>query len=120
MIISYLKNLGISLLIFFIGSFLITLLSYFNLLNNTLINIFNIVIPVISLFVGGILTGRISKSKGYLEGIKFGGILIIILILFNILGLNNGINIKLILLCIILLLSSMIGSMIGINKKVDK
>lgn len=121
MIISYLKNLGISLLILLGGTFLITILNYFNIINPLFTNILNIIIPIVSLFIGGLLIGRESNNKGYLEGIKFGSIYALFIILYNILMVNSKFNFKIILLCIILIISAMIGSMIGINKKeVDK
>lgn len=117
MIISFLKNLGISLILLLLSSFITTILNYFNIINAFILNIFNIIIPIISLFVGGYLIGKETNKLGYLEGIKFGSIFAVILVLFNILGLGNGINFKIITLCLILIISSMIGSMIGINKK---
>ena len=117
MIISYLKNLGISLLILLGGTFLITILNYFNIINPIFTNILNIIIPIVSLFIGGLLIGRESNNKGYLEGIKFGSIYALFIILYNILMVNSKFNFKIILLCIILIISAMIGSMIGINKK---
>ena len=101
MIISYLKNLGISLLILLGGTFLITILNYFNIINPIFTNILNIIIPIVSLFIGGLLIGRESNNKGYLEGIKFGSIYALFIILYNILMVNSKFNFKIILLCII-------------------
>ena len=107
-----------SLLIYLI---IITTLNYFNIINPIFTNILNIIIPIVSLFIGGLLIGRESNNKGYLEGIKFGSIYALFIILYNILMVNSKFNFKIILLCIILIISAMIGSMIGINKKeVDK
>ena len=75
------------------------------------------IIYSICLFIGGLLIGRESNNKGYLEGIKFGSIYALFIILYNILMVNSKFNFKIILLCIILIISAMIGSMIGINKR---
>lgn len=121
MIMNYLKNLGISILILLGGIFFTTLLNYFNIITPVILNIFNIIIPIISLFVGGLLIGKESQNKGYLEGIKFGSIYIIFIIIFNLLTSKSAFNFKIFILCLILIISSTIGSMIGINtKKVDK
>lgn len=116
MIIKYLKYLGISLGILLILTFITTTLNYLNIINITTTNILNTINLVISLFIGGYLIGKTKTNKGYLEGLKFGGIYTLIIIIFNILT-KTKFSYKIIILCIILLLSSMIGSMIGINKK---
>ncbi len=120
MILKYLKYLGISLGILLILSFLTTSLNYLHIINNTTINILNTINLILSLFIGGFLIGRNTNNKGYLEGIKFGGIYVLLIIIFNIL-IKTKFSIRIIILCAILLLSSMIGSMIGINykKKLD-
>ncbi|MBQ2946293.1 MAG: TIGR04086 family membrane protein [Bacilli bacterium] len=117
----YLKNLGISFL-YIIGfilvlTFITTLLSYFNVLNDKVTSIIKIIIPIISMFVGGFYIGKRSLKKGFLEGLKLGSIFSIVLIIFNYLGLNNSFKFKYLLFYIILIISSILGSMIGINKK---
>ena len=116
----YAKNLGFSLL-FIIGSLLIlTLLiyffNYFNLFSNGLVSTFKIIIPIISLFAGGFFIGKKSSKKGWLEGLKLSLIFTIILILFNLLGLGNKLELKNILYYLIIIISCMFGGMLGINK----
>ena len=116
----YLKNIGITFLIMLIiiilSSLILTILNYFDVLNKGTISILKILIVTITYFIGGFLIGKKSIKKGWLEGLKFGLIISIILILFNILGLKYF-DIKLILYYLILITSSILGSMIGINKK---
>ena len=117
----YLKKLGISFL-YIIGfililTFITTLLSYFNILSDKVTSIVKIIIPVISLFIGGFYIGKKSLKKGFLEGLKLGGIFSLILIIFNYLALNNSFKFKYLLFYMILIISSIFGSMIGINKK---
>ena len=116
----YLKRLGkISLLsigIFLISLFLVTLLNYFNLMNSSVLNVFTYIIPFISFFIGAFILGKNSNSKGFLEGLKFSLVFILISIIINlILGLSFNINTFIYYLIIIA--SSLLGSIIGINKQ---
>lgn len=119
----YFKNLSISfgfiISILFVFTFLITVMSYFNIISNSITTVFKMIIPILSLFVGGFITGKKSSKKGWLEGLKLGTIFCIILILFNILGLNNKFEFSNVLFYIILIISSIVGSMIGINGKTN-
>ena len=117
----YLKKLGFSFL-YIIGSilvitFIITLLNYFNIISDKVISIFKILIPIISLFIGGFYLGKRSNSKGYLEGLKLGTLFSIFLLIFNFLALNNSFKLKYLLFYLIIIISSILGSMIGINKR---
>ena len=115
----YLKKLVFSFL-YIIGSllvitFIITIFNYFNIINDKVISIFNILIPIISLFIGGFYIGKKSNNKGYLEGLKLGIIFSILLLIFNFLGLSNSFKLKNLLFYLIIISSSIMGSMIGIN-----
>lgn len=117
----YLKNLGISF-IYIISTLLIftlitTIFSYFNILNDKVTSIVKIIIPIISMFIGGFFIGKNSNKKGFLEGLKLGVIFSIILIIFNYLAFDYSFKIKYLLFYSILIISSIFGSMIGINRK---
>lgn len=117
----YLKKLGFSFL-YTIGTilvltFIITLLNYFNLISDKSISIFKILIPIISLLIGGFYIGKKSNKKGFMEGLKLGIIFCIILIIFNYLAFDYSFKFKYLLFYIILIISSILGSMIGINRK---
>lgn len=117
---SFLKNIGTSfiwiLAILFSLTIILTIMSYFDVFGEKITTIFKILIPIISLFIGGIQIGKKSIKKGWLEGLKLSLIFIIILLIFNYLGLNKNFEAKNILFYIILIISTMFGSMIGINK----
>lgn len=117
----FLKNSLKSLLYIFsiiiVSTFLVTTLNYFNIIGSKLLTIFKILIILSSMFTGGIIIGKNSKQKGWLEGIKLGLIVTVILILFKYLGLNQKFLITNIIYYIILIISCTLGSMIGINKK---
>ena len=117
----YLKKLGFSF-IYIISSlliltFIITFLNYFNIISDKVISIFKILIPIISLFIGGFYIGKNSNSKGYLEGLKLGVIFSLILIIFNYLAFDYSFKLKYLLFYLIIITSSILGSMIGINKR---
>lgn len=117
----FLKNSLKSLLYIFsiiiVSTFLVTTLNYFNIIGPKLLTIFKILIILSSMFTGGIIIGKNSKQKGWLEGIKLGLIVTVILVLFKYLGLNQKFLITNIIYYIILTISCTLGSMIGINKK---
>ena len=117
----FLKNSLKSLLYIFsiiiISTFLVTTLNYFNIIGSKLLATLKILIILSSMFTGGIIIGKNSKQKGWLEGIKLGLIVTVILILFKYLGLNQKFLITNIIYYIILIISCVLGSMIGINKK---
>jgi len=117
----YLKKLGFSFIYILstllIITFIITFLNYFNIISDKVISIFKILIPILSLFIGGFYIGKNSNNKGYLEGLKLGSIFSIFLIIFNFLAFDNSFKIKYLLFYLILIISSILGSMIGINKR---
>ena len=117
----YLKNLGISFA-YIIGTILIltfitTLFSYFNVLNDKVTSIVKIIIPIIALLIGGFYMGKRSIKKGFIEGLKLGLIFSCLLVIFNYLALDNSFKFKYLLFYIILIIASILGSMIGINRK---
>ena len=91
-----------------------TILNYFNIVNNKILNIINFMIPLFSLALGGYIIGKNSTKNGWLEGIKIGIIFIIIIFLLNIIFIHN-INLKDSIFYILVLISSILGSMLGIN-----
>lgn len=117
----YLKKIGIAfsytLSILLISTFILTFLNYFNILGSNITSIFKIIIPLISLFIGGFIIGKKSKNKGLIEGLKFSLIFILILILFNYFILKMNFDFKKIIYFSIFILVTIFGSFIGINKK---
>ena len=107
---NYLKKLGISIiyiLSFILGlTFIFTLLNYVGILNNTTINIIKIIIPIVSMFIGGFIIGKKTGKKGWLEGLKLSLIFLAILTLFNYLGLKSTLSLKVIIYYLILIICS--------------
>lgn len=120
----YLKNISISILYIItsilILTFITTLFSYFNIIGEKTVSIFKIIVPIISLFIGGFYIGKRSIKKGWFEGLKLGLIFIILLIIFEFLALDISFKGRNILYYIIIIISSMFGSMIGIGMKKNR
>ena len=116
----YLKSLGLFFGSFLILNIIITILTYFNLLNINIIKILKIIIIIISLSISGIYLGLNSNKKGYIEGLKLGGIIILIFILLTIIFKNIVFNKYTIIYYMIILIIEVLSSMIGINKKKTK
>lgn len=117
---NYLKNIGVSLLyiicIMLVLTFISTFFNYINLFNNSTMSILKIIIPVISMLVGGFIIGKRTGKNGWLEGLKLSLVFIIILTIFNYLGLDHKISLKTIIYYAILIISTIFGSIIGVNK----
>lgn len=120
----YLKNivfsLGLVIAILLIFTFIVTILSYFNIVNDSITTVFKMIIPIISVLSSGIVMGLNSSKKGWLEGLKLGFLICILLFLFSLLGLNNTFKISQLLFYGILIFTSIVGSMIGISRNHNK
>lgn len=114
------KTVGIMTLSLLLFTLLITTMNYFNMIGKKGVTILEIISPIITLFIGGLLIGKSSKKKGWLEGLKLALIFISIIILFNYLGLRNHLELKNLIYYLILTMTCMFGGMIGISKKVEE
>ena len=89
-----LKKIGISLIFtisFLIGlTFIFSFLNYINFLGDGIFKFIKILIPIISIFIGGFLIGKKSVSKGWLEGIKYGLIILFLMFLVSIIFFRNN------------------------------
>ncbi len=93
---------------------LLTLLSHTGILSLTTISKINFSLVALISFMGGVHKGKKASKKGYLEGLKLGGIAIMILFVLNILFYRTF-NLYVFLYYLVILVGSIIGSMIGIN-----
>lgn len=114
----YMIALGYTLGIIAIFTFIISILNYFELINDTVFNILKLVIPIVSSIVGGFLIGKTTERHGYQNGIKFGGILSLISLVIDLIFFKLSFNI--LIFFAIIIISSMFGAMIGINRKDQK
>lgn len=115
MFINYFKCFIWSLVIFLGLSIVATIFNYFNVISGTILRVIFLVIPIISIFVGSYKLGKISDKKGYIEGIKFGGIWVL---LFTFICLFcKSLYWGSATLYVILIICSILGSILGINRK---
>lgn len=114
----YIKSLGLFFISLLILNIIISIFSYFDLLNNNIISILKVLTLIISTFISGIYLGLKSDKKGYLEGLKLGLLIIIIFSIFNII--LKGFNKYIIFYYLLIIILEVISSTIGINKKRKK
>lgn len=113
--INYLKCMLYTLIGLVIGTILVTILNYFNLVKGLPLGLITLLIPIISIIIGSYKVGKTSNQKGYIEGLKYGVIWIILFVITNLIIKNF--HITSIIYYIVILLLSMFSASIGINKK---
>ncbi len=111
----YLIALGFTLGAIVIFTLIISILNYFELLSDSVINILKLVITAISPLIGGFYIGKNAPRKGYQSGIKFG--LIFALLCFILALIFRMLSWQFMLFAILIIVFSMLGSMFGINRK---
>jgi len=95
--------------------FLVTIPYYFDLIGDKTYSFIKLILVLGSIFWNAYLLGKDTSQKGYLEGIKYGSILIIIFFLIHLL--LGNLHVKVLLYYVLILTSSTLGSMIGISRK---
>lgn len=116
MIKKYLISYGYTFATIFVGTFILTILNYFNIVTTNFTNITKLIILIFSIFIGSFILGKKSLKKGYFEGIKYGTLFTILLIIINLLFIKDF-KLTSIVYFLIIIISSTFGSMLGINKK---
>lgn len=104
---------GISSII--ILTFIITTLNYFDIINGKLLSISKIIIPLLSLGLSGYIIGKNTNKNGWLEGLKIGLIITLLIMIYNLIF--DTLTQKDVIFYLILIVSSIFGSILGINKK---
>lgn len=106
--------LTLSVLLF---ALIFTVLEYTLLISEKTGNLVLTAIVLVSLFLFGVKIGKGKEEKGYLEGLKLGGIIVgCFLICSFILG-KNPFCFTTLLYYLLIVLSTTLGAMLGINKK---
>ena len=116
-ILNYLKIIGIFFGILLVLGFFITLINYFTNISINVLNIISTIVLMLTFFIFGFKQGQISSSKGWLSGLKNGGILCLILLLMSLIFFTTNIKLSTFIYYSILILSSVFGGVIGINRK---
>lgn len=115
----YLKTLMYEFIIFTSLTLVISILYYFNLINNNINYIFKIFIFIITFLISGIYIAKKSKKKYYLEGLKISGINILLFLIISLIF-KFGFNLKQVLYYILIIIITTLGSIIGGNLKKEK
>lgn len=116
-LIKYLKTLLYIIIAIILLNLITTTIYYFNIIGSNTNNYIKLIFTALIMLFGGLVIGSKANKKGWLEGIKIGGIVIALMFLISYLGFDKSLSIKSIIYYIVLVLASMLGSMIGINKK---
>lgn len=119
-----LKHYGRLFLIFVISmilyAFLLGVINFFKAFEGSITSILLFLYMIIITFYMGYTSGKLAEKNGYLEGLKVGGILILLLILFNIIFFQSPFSLTRVFYYLILLAVSVASSVLGINKKKQK
>lgn len=113
--ITYLKSMAYSLGVILIGTIIITIFNYFNILTGTLLKVISLFIPIIGIFIGSYKIGKVSSKKGYIEGLKYGLIWVILILIINLI--LKTFTVSSIIYLAVLILISMVAGVLGINRK---
>lgn len=116
----YSKQIGIFLIYEILSTLILSILNYFGLFSIKTTNIIASILLIIICFIIGLTCGKNAEKKGYLEGLKIGGILILLLMLLNIIFYQTAFTIARGCYYLIILGICSISATIGINKKNSK
>lgn len=111
------KRFGYTLLGIVISLIFLTTFYYFDLIGDTFFSFLELITITINIFVNSFILGKKSNKNGYLEGAKFGGL--IVLLFFIITLLFSKFHMNILIYYLIILVTAILGSMIGISKKRD-
>jgi len=112
---NYLKSIIYTISIILISTIILTVFNYFNIINGITLKIITLIIPLLGISIGSFILGKASNQKGYIEGLKYGVIWILVLLITNLI-IKNFILTSLIYYLIIIIISSFAG-VLGINRK---
>lgn len=116
----YVKYYGLTLLKFLgflLGGSVFLSLLYYLLLPTKVVNVLSYLYILIVFLAFGYKMGKHTENRGFLEGLKIGFLLLLILFFFNLLLFQTGFQMIRILYYLSLLFASVVGATIGINQK---
>lgn len=109
----YLKDIMYTFLTILIGMFLFTVLNYFNIISDNILNITKLILIIGVFIFSGFYLSKRSKKRGIIEGLKIGSIIGIFMLLVTLLGLDTSFKWQNLIYYLILIVSSMTGGIIG-------
>lgn len=102
--------------------FLITLVFITSLLNligvnSTITNLLIFIFNISLFFIFGLKNGKKASNKGYLAGLKVGGLFLLVLLIISLFTSKNIFSLTTFIYYLVLILASTLGGSLGINKK---
>lgn len=102
--------------------FLITLVFITSLLNligvnSTITNLLIFIFNISLFFIFGLKNGKKANNKGYLAGLKVGGLFLLVLLIISLFTSKNIFSLTTFIYYLVLILASTLGGSLGINKK---
>lgn len=113
----YLKSIALMLIIFLISNIIITLLSYFDILNEKGIDFLKIIFFTLSILISGIYFGNKLKNKILIESTKYSLLIISIFLIVTIILPNLDICFKTIISYLLIIMITILGSFLGFKIK---
>ena len=110
------KQLGFYLLFLILITFICSLLNLIGL-NRTITNLILFIFNLANFGFWGFKNGYQAKDKGYLAGLKIGGLMLLILFIINLILTQKFFSFSLFIYYLIMLLAAIFGGMLGISKK---
>ena len=110
----YIKQSLISLALIMLGTIVITLLSFIGFFDFA--SLLQILLVVIIFFIGGYISSTKSKNKGYIDGLYFSLITILLIFIINLIFIRDF-SFKYLFYYILLIICSIIGGMISNIKR---
>lgn len=114
-ILKYGKRLVFTIISIFILMLILTCFYYYDYISEDTYNFFKFWILMFSIFGNSFILGKQSSKKGYIEGVRFGSLIIIILFISTLIFFKF--RLRYLFYYIIILMISVLGSIIGINRK---
>ncbi len=111
-----LKYLGFYSIFLFLLVFITSLLNLIGV-NSTITNLMIFIFNIAAFFIFGLKNGRLATCKGYLAGLKVGGLFLGLLIIISLFASKNIFSLTTIIYYVTLILASIMGGSLGINKK---
>ena len=112
---NYLIQTSYTIIIFIVGLLLTSILYYFNITNDKINGILIYLVSFVSIFIGALKTGKITKQKGIISGLIYFAFVFIIMFLLSITVFNIQIKLNMFIYYLVILIFSVLGSIIGKN-----
>ncbi|SEA94772.1 putative membrane protein, TIGR04086 family [Thalassobacillus cyri] len=108
-------GLAIILILMLTCSFILALLLRFTTIDTNIINLLTMILAMLILFTGGATAGHRGQEKGWMYGLLTGGAFLLFIILYQYLGLEQGLSLAQLPYLAGMVGSALIGGMLGVN-----